>query len=358
MSKPGVMLCNLGSPASPSVEDVGEYLEEFLSDPRVLDLPTPLRQAIVKLFIVPFRKESSAESYETVWQEDGAPLIQRTYRQAELLQERINEPVDIAMRYQEPSVKRGLRKMNDRGVDELFVIPLYPHYAMSSYETAVAKVQDDLKELPFDMDITFQPPFYDDPDYIDALYSQAKPYLDEGFDHIIFSYHGTPRRHLTKRDPSGCYCLQTDDCCKKTHPVHSICYQHQVYKTTWDFAQKAGIPEDKYTVTFQSRVSPDTDPWLTPYTDETIEKLARGSVDDLLIMSPAFVSDCLETTEELGIEGKEEFLEAGGESFYLIPCLNDSSDWIDVLEKFVDNFRTDQYRENNVANSTEKRAAQ
>ncbi|WP_222615329.1 ferrochelatase [Persicimonas caeni] len=332
----GVLLVNLGSPESTDVGDVRTYLREFLTDPRVLDNPAPIRHAVVNLFILPSRPKDSAEAYEKIWTEEGSPLIVISERVTELLRERVDVPVELAMRYGNPSVKSALRKLASMGVDDLFVIPLYPHYAMSSYETAVAKVKDELAKLPFRMDLTFQPPFYDDPAYIDALVDSAKEYLEQDYDHVLFSYHGVPERHIKKGDPSGCYCLQTADCCRKKNPVHGMCYRHQVHATTWAFADKAGIPPEKYSLTFQSRLG--RDPWLTPYTDKTLERMPSKGIKKLVVMSPAFVSDCLETIEELGMEGREDFLEAGGEEFHLVPCLNDHPKWIDVLEKFVREF--------------------
>lgn len=333
----GVLLVNLGSPESTSVGDVRKYLREFLTDPRVLDNPAPIRHAVVNLFILPSRPKDSAEAYEKIWTDEGSPLIVITERVADLLRERVDAPVEVAMRYGRPSVKSALRKLASMGVDDLFVIPLYPHYAMSSYETAVAKVRDELAELPFDMELTFQPPYYDDPAYIDALVDSALEYLEDDYDHVLFSYHGVPERHVQKTDPSGCYCLQTADCCKKKNPAHAFCYRHQVHATTWAFADKAGIPPDKYSLTFQSRLG--RDPWLTPYTDHTLVEMPSKGIKKLVVLSPAFVSDCLETIEELGMEGREEFLEAGGEEFRLVPCLNDHPKWIDVLEKFVREFK-------------------
>jgi protoporphyrin/coproporphyrin ferrochelatase len=340
--KKGVLLVNLGSPDSTDVGDVRRYLREFLTDPRVLDNPAPVRHAVVNLFILPKRPKASAEAYEKIWTEEGSPLIVISERVTELLRERVDLPVELAMRYGEPSIESGLRKLAGRGVDDLFVVPLYPHYAMSSYETAVAKVIDDLDELPFDMELTFQPPFFDDPDYIDALAQTCKPHLEQDYDHILFSYHGVPERHVMNTDPSGCYCLQRDDCCQKASPVHGVCYRHQVHKTTWDLVDALDIPDDKWSLSFQSRLG--SDPWLRPFTDHRIEELAHEGVEKLVIVSPAFVSDCLETLEELGMEGREEFLAAGGKEYTLIPCLNEHPRWVDTLERFVDDFQEQRLR--------------
>lgn len=332
----GVMLVNLGSPDSTEVEDVRRYLREFLSDPRVLDIPTPVRQTILNLFILPFRPRDSAEAYEKIWAEDGSPLIISTYKIAELLAERIDVPVEVGMRYGNPSSEEGLRRLRARGVTDLLVIPLYPHYAMSSYETAVAKVQRAAREVAPEMRLTFQPPYYQDTDYIEALHAVAAPHLEQGYDHVLFSYHGVPERHIRKGDPSGCYCLEYEDCCEREHPAQAMCYRHQCFATTRAFAARAGLPEDRYSVSFQSRLG--SDPWLTPYTDKELERFPSQGVKRLLVMCPAFISDCLETLEEINMEGREIFLDAGGKSFTYIPCLNEHPRWIDVLERFVRDF--------------------
>ncbi|AWV89571.1 ferrochelatase [Bradymonas sediminis] len=340
--KQGVLLINLGSPDSTDVGDVRRYLHEFLTDPRVLDNPAPIRHAVVNLAILPTRPKESAHAYEQIWTDEGSPLIIITEKVATLLRERIGAnfdqdlPVVVGMRYQNPSTRSALQKLAGLGVEDLFVVPLYPHYAMSSYETAVAKVKDEARDLGLDMSLTFQPPFFDDPDYIEAMVEVAKPYLEEDYDKILFSYHGIPERHLRKSDASGCHCLQSEDCCQKASPAHATCYRRQVHATTWAFTEKAGIPPEKWDLAFQSRLG--RDPWLMPYTDKAIEDYPGEGVKKLVVISPAFVSDCLETIEELGMRGKEDFLAAGGEDYRLVPCLNEHPRWIDTLEKFVKTF--------------------
>jgi ferrochelatase len=344
MSKKGTLLVNLGSPDSPESSDVRRYLDEFLNDPRVIDIPAAVRRPLVSLGVAPLRAPNSAEAYEEVWTDEGSPLILITESVAESLRQRVDGPVEIGMRYGNPSIKSGVRELVDRGVDELFLIPLYPHYAMSSYETVVAKTRDVIDELGVQLDLTVQPPFYDDPDYIDALLDSAEEYLQRDFDMLLFSYHGVPVRHIKKGDPSGTYCLQDEDCCRKANPAHGMCYRHQCHATTWAFCEKAGIPPEKYNVAFQSRVGPDA--WLEPFTADELERMPSAGIDDVLVMCPAFVSDCLETIEEIGMEGRETFLEAGGDSFDLIPCLNDNEAWIDVLNKFIDTFESGELEPN------------
>ncbi|MFB6263691.1 MAG: ferrochelatase [Bradymonadaceae bacterium] len=335
----GVLLVNLGSPDSTDEDDVREYLREFLNDGRVIDLPWPLRRAVVGLFVLPFRPADSAEAYEEIWTSQGSPLIETTRTVVEKLEDRVDPPVEMGMRYGNPSIEAGLSSLAEEGVDDVFVVPLYPHFAMSSYETAVAETQKVAEEMAPSFDLTFQPPFYDDPDYIDALVSVADPYLDRDFDRLLFSYHGVPRRHITKRDPTNCYCLEMEDCCRRRHPANGLCYRHQIVETTRLFADQASIPEEKWDIAFQSRLGPDE--WLEPFTADMLEAYPSQGVENLLVMCPAFVSDCLETLEEIGLDGRETFLENGGAEFDLIPCLNESDEWIAVLEKFVGQWRAD-----------------
>ena len=333
----GILLLNLGSPDSPQVADVRRYLREFLSDERVLDAPAPIRQLVLNLFILPFRPQKSAEAYASIWTEQGSPLITMTYRCAELLAERLSIPVEVGMRYGNPSTEEAIRRLKARGVRRLLAIPLYPHYAMSSYETAVAKVQRALAQLAPQMELTVEPPYYADPRYIEALHAVSEPYLrDQEVDHVLFSYHGIPERHLRRSDPSGCYCLKYEDCCERAHPAHAVCYRHQTLVTTRLLAARAELEPDRYSISFQSRLG--RDPWLKPYTDHQLERFPSRGIKRLAVLCPAFTSDCLETLEEIAMEGEEEFLRAGGKTFIYIPCLNDHPTWIDALESFSRRF--------------------
>ena len=332
----GVLLVNLGSPDSTSSMDVYQYLRQFLNDPRVFDYPLIKRKILVEGIIAPFRASDSARAYEKIWTDEGSPLLVITERMRQLLSKRIDLPVEVGMRYGDPSTESGVRALLARDVDEIFLIPLYPQYAMSSYETAVAHTQEVLADVAPDTKLVIQPPFYDDPDYIDALVAVAEPHLEDDFDHMLFSYHGLPERQVQATDPSGCYCLQFEDCCRMKSPAHAFCYRHQCFATTWAFVKKAGIPEDKYSVSFQSRLG--SDPWLRPFTDHLLEQLPSQNKKRLVIISPAFVADCLETLEELGMEGHEDFLEAGGKDYRLVPCLNEHPKWIDLLERFVKDY--------------------
>ena len=334
MKKKGVLLVNLGSPDSTSVPDVRRYLGQFLMDGRVIDAPLPIRFMIVYGLILPTRPKDSAEAYESVWLPEGSPLVVMSRKQQEELARRLEGiPVELAMRYQNPSIESAVANLVKEGVEELVVIPLFPHYAMSSYESAAERVKVVLAKQAPQIEATYVPAFYDDPDYIDALVESTSSYLSEGYDHLLFSFHGLPERHLRKSDPTGSHCLSCEDCCSGDHPAHKTCYRAQCYKTVEAFVKKAGVPEEKYSVSFQSRLG--RDPWLQPYTDKVVEGLPGKGVKKLLVMCPAFVSDCLETLEEIGMRAKEDFVEAGGEELILVPCLNDHSRWYDALEKMA-----------------------
>lgn len=337
MPEKAVLLVNLGSPDSTDVADVRAYLKEFLSDRRVFDAPPPIREYVLYGKILPFRPQKTAKAYKRIWTEEGGPLIAITRRVQTLLQERVPVPVAIAMRYRNPSIRSAVADLARQGVQELFVIPLYPHYAMSSYETVVVKVREEAAEVAPGMKLDVLPPFYAEPDYIDALHKSAEKYLKQDYDRLIFSFHGVPERHLRKGDPSRAHCTRVGDCCRTCSPIHAVCYRAQCIRTVDEFVKKAGIPVEKHSITFQSRLGKE--PWLEPYTDEELERLPKEEkVKKLLIMCPAFVSDCLETLEEIAMEGKESFLKAGGEEFTHIPCLNDHPAWIDFLHCRAERF--------------------
>jgi protoporphyrin/coproporphyrin ferrochelatase len=330
-SQKAVLLVNLGSPDSPSVPDVRRYLREFLMDGRVLDAPWPIRCFIVYGLILPFRPRRSAEAYQKIWQPEGSPLVILGRKVQQELQRRLGVPVELAMRYQNPSIPAALRRLRDGGIRHLCVIPMFPHYAMSSFETAVERVNTVVRELGSPMSLEVVSPYYDHPDYIRALAGHAKSFLQQPYDHLLFSFHGLPERHLHKSDPTGHHCLQSPDCCEVSSPALATCYRAQCFRTVAAFAAQTGIPN--YSVAFQSRLG--RQPWLKPYTDFELPRLAQAGVKRLLVMCPAFVADCLETLEEIGLRGRETFLAAGGRDLTLIPCLNDNPLWLDALEKMA-----------------------
>lgn len=329
-----VLLVNLGSPDSPSVGDVRRYLSEFLMDGYVIDVPFLLRKLIVGGFILPFRPRRSAAAYRSIWWEEGSPLIVISRNVRRLLAERLDVPVGLGMRYGNPSVRSAVEELAGQcgpSLEELFVVPLYPHYAMSTIRSSVEAVKNAVRKLKLDVTVDVVRPFYDDAAYIDALAESARDYLAKGYDHLLFSYHGLPERHLKKTDPTGAHCLKKQDCCNVASPTHDVCYRHQVLRTTELFAQRLDLPRGKYSVAFQSRLGKDS--WLKPFTVDEVDRLAANGVRKLLVMCPAFVSDCLETLEEIGMGIREQFLARGGESFEMIPCLNEHPMWIDALRK-------------------------
>jgi ferrochelatase len=304
-------------------------------DGRVIDTPWLLRRFIVGMILVNRPKES-AHAYGKIWTKEGSPLVVTSRHVREKLQERVSVPVELAMRYQHPTIEDALRRLAAQKVDQAFLIPLFPHYAMSSYETAVSRVQQVARKVAPDMKIVVQPPYGEAPDYVAALAASAANHLEAGYDHLLFSFHGIPERHLRRSDPTGRHCLAAPNCCETANPAHATCYRAQCFKTVAAFVEQARVPAGKFSVSFQSRLG--RDPWLKPYTDFELAELPRRGVKKLLVLCPAFVSDCLETLEEIGLRGRETFLSAGGEEFAQIPCLNEHPLWIGALEKMVRRF--------------------
>jgi len=331
----GVLLVNLGSPESTTVGAVRRYLREFLMDRRVIDVPWLMRAFIVGLVLIR-RPGQSAEAYRKIWTPEGSPLIVTSRRVQAKLQERVTAPVELAMRYQTPSIPAALRRLAEAKIDELLLIPLFPHYAMSSYETAVERVRKVATWAAPRMRIEVQPPYGDSPDYLAALAASAKNHLEAGFDHLLFSFHGVPVRHLRRSDPTRNHCLAASDCCQVPSPAHATCYRAQCFKTVAGFVERTGVPAGKYSVSFQSRLGRDL--WLMPYTDVVLAELARRGIQRLLVVCPAFVADCLETLEEIGLRGRATFLSAGGKEFALVPCLNEHPLWLAALESMVRRF--------------------
>lgn len=335
MAKRAIVLMNLGSPDSTDVKDVRRYLKEFLMDKRVIDVPYLLRTFLVKGMIVPFRAPRSAEAYKSIWWKEGSPLIVLTKQLQQTVQQNFEEPVEIAMRYGNPTPKFAYQKLlkANPGLEEVILFPLYPHYAMSSYETAVEYMKEVHEKNKYKFKLTTIAPYYNDDDYINALEESIKPYLQQPFDKLLFSYHGVPERHIFKGDITGSHCLKVNDCCHVASAAHAKCYRHQTIVTTELTADALKLPKEKVEQTFQSRLGRDK--WLTPYTAQRLMELPKEDVKKLIVVCPAFVSDCLETLEEIAEEGKEIFLHAGGESFTMIPCLNVHPLWVAAVTKWI-----------------------
>lgn len=340
MSK-AVLLVNLGSPDSPSVPDVRRYLNEFLMDGRVIDTPWLLRRLVVGLILIK-RPAESGHAYEKIWTKDGSPLVVISQQVRAELQRRLGVPVELGMRYQNPSIASAVKNLATQGATDVLLIPLFPHYAMSSYETAVVRVREMAAQHAPGMKITVQPPYYDAPDFIAALVASAAQFLKQDYDHLLFSYHGIPERHLHKSDPTGGHCLKVENCCEveahsgRPQGAHATCYRAQCFATTRAFVKLAGIPEGKYSVSFQSRLGKD--PWLKPYTDYELVRLAQEGRKRMLVICPAFVSDCLETIEEIGMRGCADFMAASGKEYTRIPCMNEHPRWIAALENMANQF--------------------
>jgi protoporphyrin/coproporphyrin ferrochelatase len=327
----GILLVNLGSPAAPTVPAVRRYLDEFLMDPDVIDSPWPIRRFVVSAFILPFRPKRTAEAYESIWDSagDGSPLLVYSRALQAQVADRTGLPVALAMRYGEPDIASGVAALVADGVREILLVALYPHHADSTRSTAIKAVRAALRQQGADVELRILPPFFDHPAYIEVLAAHSRQHLPAAFDLLLFSYHGLPERHIAKADPTGSHCLQRPDCCSVPSPAHASCYRHQVLRTSELTANRLGLDAARYSVSFQSRLG--RTPWLAPYTDEVLRALPAQGVRKLAVASPAFVADNLETLEEIGIQGRNTFLESGGESFDLVPCLNDDPAWADLL---------------------------
>ena len=329
----GLLMINLGSPDSTDVKDVKKYLDEFLMDERVIGKSYWFRWFLVKVIILNTRPKKSAKAYKKIWWKEGSPLIVLSRRLFEKVKKFVKIPVALAMRYGSISIKKGIKELYDSGVKEIVVLPLYPHYAMSSYETVVEKVKEEVKNNFPNVNLKIVSPFYKEKNYINLLCNKIKETIDKiKYDHILFSYHGIPISHLKISDPTNSHCYKVNNCCSTSSDAHKFCYKHQVLETTEAVVKKLKIDRDKYSNAFQSGLPNEA--WLKPYTDDELVRLAKEGKKNLVIVTPAFVTDCLETLEEIAMEGKEEFLEAGGENYHYVPCLNDDDDWAKLLSKW------------------------
>ena len=326
-------MINLGSPDSTDVKDVKKYLDEFLMDERVIGKSYWFRWFLVKVIILNTRPKKSAKAYKKIWWKEGSPLIVLSKRLFKKVKKFINIPVALAMRYGSISINKGIKELYESGVKEIVVLPLYPHYAMSSYETVVEKVKEEVKNNFPGVNLKIISPFYKEKNYINLLSKKIEDKIKNiDYDHILFSYHGIPISHLKISDPTKSHCYKVNNCCSTKSDAHQYCYKHQVLETTEAVVKKLNIDEDKYSNAFQSRLPNEA--WLKPYTDDELVRLAKEGKKNLVIVTPAFVTDCLETLEEIAMEGKEEFLEAGGEEYHYVPCLNDDDDWAKTLAKW------------------------
>ncbi len=333
----GVLLVNLGSPESPTAKDVKPYLDEFLMDKYVIDVPFLLRALLVRGIILQTRPKKSAEAYARIWTPEGSPLIVISKKMHQKVVQKTEIPVALAMRYGTITILKGLQELHDKGVNEVMLFPLYPQHAMAS-TTTILVLAEELRQKHFpDMKFTIVPAFYNKPDYIKVLAESIQKHL-EGFDyeHLLFSYHGIPKRHIRKTDITKSHCKIDRTCCSTPSPAHEFCYSHQCYETTKLVTEYLNIPKEKYSQTFQSRLAGDK--WLTPYTDVEVNKMPEKGIKKLAVVTPAFVADCLETLEEIAMEANEQFLHHGGEEFMAIPCLNDEEEWCNLVTKWIEDW--------------------
>ena len=329
----GVLLVNLGSPKELSKKSVRQYLRIFLSDDNVVDLPKFFQQFILRLFILPFRPKNTLEAYEKIWTKEGSPLIISTESIANKLTEKTGWNVEYAMRYEEPSIEKALHKFKKNEINKIYVISLYPHNAMATTVTTELETRNVAMNVSNDFELIFTKPFFDNEEYINAMVNSIRPYVEnKSYDKIIFSYHGIPKRQAKKTDETGEHCFSTSNCCEIENDGSKDCYRSHTRIASDLTAKKLGLKDDQWEIAYQSRIGPG---WLTPFTDKRLAKLPEEGKDNIAILCPSFISDCLETLEEIDIRGRETFLKAGGKNMTYIPCLNDSEDTINLLENLV-----------------------
>lgn len=331
-AKTGVLLINLGTPDDPSVGKVRSYLSQFLNDPRVIDIPWLLRKILVNLIIVPFRAPKSAKIYKELWTEKGSPLIYHSENAANSLQQELGEgyTVHLAMRYKNPGIPKVLEEMRKLNYDKIVVVPMFPQYASASTGSALDLVMKEISKWWVIPELKIISQYYDHPDYIDGFVDRARQYNLDEYDHILFSYHGLPTRQVDKVYNEG---LCEDHACEtEITEDNKYCYKATSFATTRLLAEKLGLKEEDYTVCFQSRLDKN---WLEPFSDKVVEQKAKEGAKKLLIFSPAFTADCLETIIEIGDEYQEIFEAHGGEKVQLVESLNDHPKWISCLKDLV-----------------------
>ena len=341
MSKKGVLLVNVGSPDSPAVKDIKRYLREFLMDERIIDLPYLLRYTLVNGIILNTRPPKTSKAYQKIWWNEGSPLIVITKRLTEKIQQQVSVPVVMAMRYGNPNIASGLQQLHDQGVDEVLLMPLYPQYAMATTQTIEVLAQQLVKKQFPKMKLIKFPAFFHRSEYIEALAEVTRKYLENNpCDHLLFSYHGVPERHLRKTSPTPAHknIVENTSCCNPYSEEGKYCYRSHCFETTRLLAEKLELKENTYSQSFQSRLG--NDKWITPFTADKIAQLAQQGVKKLAVITPAFVTDCVETLEEIEMAGGKTFRENGGEEFRMVPCLNDSNLWVHALSKWINEYLT------------------
>lgn len=333
--KTGVLLINLGTPDSPLVPDVRKYLREFLMDRRVIDIPYLKRFLLINAIIAPVRAPKSSKVYKELWTEKGSPLLFYGLELKDLLQKELgkNYLVSFGMRYQKPSLQAACKELEGKGLDKIVVLPLFPQYASASTGSAIEETMKFIGKWEVIPEIRFVSNFADHPLFIKAFAEIGKKYLEkEEFDHFIFTYHGLPERQIKKASIEN-YCQLNDQCCSKYHSKNHYCYRAQCYETTRLLVEELKVPEGKYSVVFQSRLGKES--WIKPYADEVIPELARKGYKKIIMFSPSFIADCLETTIEGGVEYKELFEKHGGDRWQLVESLNNHPMWVNCLKQII-----------------------
>ena len=332
MGKKGVLLMNIGTPDEATVPSVRKYLDEFLMDPDVIDIPFLLRFMLVKGIILNTRPRKIAPRYASIWMEGDSPLRVYTKRMANKLESEMDDvECEVGMRYGNPSIKQGLLNLKSKGVDELLLAPLFPHHAQATTESSIREAFRQLNDMDWQPSISELGHFEDDPAFIDPLVESIKPHLTPK-SHLLFSFHGLPVSHVKRSDKSGQHCQQVNGCCVISKDANTMCYAHHCNMTVNAVVKKLGLTDDSYSISYQSRLGPAK--WLQPSTLSVIEDIAKED-SDLVVVSPAFLVDGLETLEELDIEAREHYIEHGGKNFTLVKCLNDDSDWVKGLAGLI-----------------------
>ena len=332
----GVLLIQVGTPASPETRDVRRYLREFLSDPRVLDMPSAARFLLLNAVILPFRPKKSAAAYRKIWTEEGSPLTVHTTALATGVQARLGAGfrVRAAMRYQQPSLASQVEALVQDGCTHLVLMPMYPQNASASTGTSLAKAFDLVGARFNVLPVATVPAFFDDPGFLDAQATIARPLLDDfAPDHVLFSYHGLPEKQVKQSEGIAGHCLGSADCCSAMSSANHFCYRAQSFATTRGLVERLGLSEGSYSTSFQSRLKWQA--WIKPHTDIVLPELAASGVRKLAVLTPSFVADCLETIEEIGIRATEQWTELGGEEFLRVPCVNSVPEWADAVAALV-----------------------
>ncbi|MES0488640.1 MAG: ferrochelatase [Leptospirales bacterium] len=326
-----ILLINTGSPNSINTGDVASYLRQFLMDKRVIDIPWVFRSLLVRVIIVPFRAKKSAAFYKKIWTNSGSPLKSETQKLASLVEKKTKFQTAMAMRYGNPSISQTVKELYSQGIRQVFAVPMFPHYAMSTYESVVEEFKSVCQKFS-NLSVDIKEPYFENAQYLNAIIANAKPFVTKKFDHILFTYHSLPNRHLVKTDPTKNHCLQKENCCHIESEAFVYCYKAQTYRTTLKLAEKLKLKEGQYSISYQSAMRGE---WIGPSTESVLTQIPKKGVKSLVVIAPGFVTDNLETLEELQIRGKDYFLNAGGKKYTFVPCLNSTTPWVNAISQWA-----------------------